>query len=82
MFLNEKREFSAGCTKGRSDGLRIRVGRAAEKDNPPMVRVEPKTIGIAGVMHNHYTTKPTPFEWHTDPFIWIASGQAYPYPNL
>jgi len=38
------------------------------------VRVELKTIGIAMMTHNCYTTRPTLFEWQTDPFIWIASG--------
>jgi len=42
------------------------------------VRVKPKTIGTAAAMHNPYATRSTPFEWQTDPFIWIASGQAYP----
>jgi len=42
-----------------------------------MVRFEPKIIGIAAVTHNCYTTRPTLFEWQTDPFIWIESGQAY-----
>ena len=46
------------------------------------MRVKPKTIGngMADLMHNHCTTRPTPFEWQTDPFsfIWIVSGQAYP----
>jgi len=42
------------------------------------VRVEPKTIGIVAVTHNpSEATRPWPFEWQTDPFIWIASGQAY-----
>jgi len=40
------------------------------------VRVEPKTI--VGITHNRYTTRPTPFEWQTDPCTWIASGLAYP----
>jgi len=35
------------------------------------VRVEPKTIGIAAMTDNCYTRRPTPFEWQTDPFIWI-----------
>jgi len=43
MFLNEKREFSTGCTedrragckKGRSGGLRKKTGRPAEKGSPP-----------------------------------------------
>jgi len=43
------------------------------------VRVEPKTITIVAVMRNCYTTRSTHFEWQTDPFIWIASGQAYPW---
>jgi len=43
------------------------------------VRVELKTIGIAALTHNRHTTRPMPFEWQTDPFIGIASGQAYPW---
>jgi len=43
-----------------------------------MVRVKLKTIVISAETHNRWTTRPTPFEWQTDPFIWIASGQAYP----
>jgi len=42
------------------------------------VRVENQSTGIAAVTPNHYTTRPTPYEWQTDRFIWIASGQAYP----
>jgi len=42
------------------------------------LRVETKTFGVAAVTHNCYTTRSTLFEWQTDPFIWIASGQAYP----
>jgi len=26
------------------------------------VRFEPKTIGVEGIAHNHYTTRPTQFE--------------------
>jgi len=34
------------------------------------VRVESKTISIAAVTPNRYTTRPTTFEhWQTDPFI-------------
>jgi len=32
------------------------------------VRVELKTIAIAAVMHNCYTTRLAQFEWQTDPF--------------
>ena len=42
------------------------------------MRVKPKTeksIGIAALTPNH-CTRPTPYEWQTDRFIWIASGQA------
>jgi len=38
------------------------------------VRGELKTIGIAVVTPNCCTTRPTPFKWQTDPFVWIASG--------
>jgi len=40
------------------------------------MRAELKTIGVAAMTHNHYTTRPISFEWlwQTDPFIWIASG--------
>jgi len=41
------------------------------------MRVEPKTIGIAAVTHNHYAKSSMPFTWQTDRFIWIALGQAY-----
>jgi len=41
------------------------------------VRVKLKTIGIVAITHNRYATRSTQFEWQTDPFIWIASGQAY-----
>jgi len=27
------------------------------------VRVGPKTIGVEGVAHNHYTIRSTQFEW-------------------
>jgi len=33
------------------------------------VEVAPKTINIVAVRPNHYTTRSTPFEWQTDPFI-------------
>jgi len=39
------------------------------------VRVAPTTIGVVAVTHNAYATRSTQFEWQTDPFIWIASGQ-------
>jgi len=42
------------------------------------VRVELKTIGIVAVTRNCYATRSMQFEWQTDPFIWIASGQTYP----
>jgi len=42
------------------------------------VRVELKSTGIAAVTPKRYTTRPTPFEWQTDPFISIVSCQAYP----
>ena len=42
------------------------------------VRFEPKTIGIVAITHNHSTMLSTQFEWQTDPFIEIVSGQAYP----
>jgi len=42
------------------------------------VKVEPRSIGIAAVTHNCYTMRPMPLEWQSAPFIWIASGQAYP----
>jgi len=41
------------------------------------MRVEPKTIGIAALTHTPLAMRSTPFEWQTDPFIWIVSGQAY-----
>jgi len=41
------------------------------------VRFEPKTIGIVAITHNRDIMRCTQFEWQTDPFIWIASGQAY-----
>jgi len=46
-----------------------------EKSKVAKVRVELKTI--SAVTYNHNTMRPTPFEWQTDPFVWIASGQAY-----
>ena len=42
------------------------------------MRVEPKTTGITAVMPSQYTMRSTPFEWQTDPFIWIALSQADP----
>jgi len=42
------------------------------------VRFEHKTLAVEGVASNHYTLRSTQFDWQTDPFIWIASGQAYP----
>jgi len=36
------------------------------------VRVEPKTIGIAAVTHNCYTTSRTTFSWQSDLFLGIA----------
>ena len=42
------------------------------------MRVEPKTIGIVAVTHNPHATRSTQFEGQTDPFMEIASGQAYP----
>jgi len=41
------------------------------------VRVEPKPIGIAAITNNPYATRSTQFEWQTDPFICIASEEAY-----
>jgi len=42
------------------------------------VRVKPKTTGIASIMHNPWdAVRSTLFEWQTDPFIWVASGQTY-----
>jgi len=41
------------------------------------MRLEPKIIGKAVVRLTRYTTRPTPFEWQSDPYIWIASGQVY-----
>jgi len=37
------------------------------------VRVEAKTIGIAAVTHNRYTTSRTAFSWRSDLFLGIAS---------
>jgi len=45
------------------------------------VRFEPKTIGVEGIVHKYITLTliwSTQFKWQTDPYIWIASGQAYP----
>ena len=42
------------------------------------VRLEPKTLAVEGVVPNYYTMRSTQFDWQTDPFIWIASRQAYP----
>jgi len=41
------------------------------------VRFKTKTIGIVAATYNRYTMRSTKFEWQTDTFIWIASGQAY-----
>jgi len=32
------------------------------------VRFQPKTIGVEGIAHNHYTIRSTQFEWQTDTF--------------
>jgi len=38
------------------------------------VRLEPKTIGIAAIMHdNCHAMSSMPFPWQTDLFLWIAS---------
>jgi len=37
------------------------------------VRVELKTIGIAAVSQNRYSTSRTVFSWRSDPFLGIAS---------
>jgi len=37
------------------------------------VKVKPKTIGIAAVTHNRYTTSRTAFSWQSDLFLDIAS---------
>jgi len=42
------------------------------------MRIESTTIGVVAATHNPYKTRFTQFEWQIDPFIWIASGQAYP----
>jgi len=51
--------------------------KKSRKKKVDKVRSEPKTIAVQGIAHNHYVMWTTQFEWQTDPFIWIASGQAY-----
>jgi len=35
-------------------------------------------LPVKGIAPNHYTIRSMQFDWQTDPFIWIASGQVYP----
>jgi len=47
--------------------------KSKEKTKVGKVKVEPKTIGIAAVTHNHYTTSRTMFSLQSDLFVGIAS---------
>jgi len=42
------------------------------------VRAEPKTIGIVAKRITATLRRPMLFEWQSDLFTWIVSGQAYP----